>query len=97
MGVSVIGGFTVLFVGIQLTVSGIASYLRDIGFSAADAEDLGVHLDIPWSTMKTLKKTNAGNPKSLLYDVIGTWLDHTEPTSDKLVTAVHNSGYKLKK
>ena len=64
------------------------------GFSSADARTLGVHLNIPQPTMSTLKINNVGNADGLFYDVIGSWLDFTEPTSEELAKALVKSDYK---
>ncbi len=63
-------------------------------FSAANAEYLGVHLNISRSTMETLKKNHVGDIKALSYAVIGSWLDITDPTSAKLAEALDNCGLK---
>ncbi len=80
--------------GFELTYSNIISFLKEENFSSANAEDLGVHLNIPWSTMKTLKSNNVGNANSFLYDVIGTWLDLTEPSVEEFAKALAKCGYK---
>ncbi len=77
----------------ELTYSGIISFLEEENFSAADTEYLGVHLNIPRSTMKTLKKDNVGDTKAFFYAVIGNWLNNTEPTSAKLAEALDKCGY----
>ena len=64
------------------------------GFSAADAEPLGLYLNIPWPIMNTLKKDNVGNARGLFYAVIGSWLDLTEPTSEELAKALDRSGHQ---
>ncbi len=64
------------------------------GFSAAHANTLGVHLNIPWSVMETLKSNNVGNADSFLFDVIGKWLDRTEPSLEEFAKALAKCGYK---
>ncbi len=78
---------------IELTLPGITSFLEAQGFSAADAETLGVHLKVPASELKTLKKDNPGNVTSVFYGVINRWLHFCEPSQEKLADGLEKSGY----
>ncbi len=77
----------------ELTHSGIIRFLENEGFSSADTQDLGVHLNIPWPKMKTLEKDNVRNSKAMFYKVIGIWLNLMKPTSEKLAKALAECGY----
>ncbi len=79
--------------GLELTHSGIIRFLENEGFSSADTEGLGVHLNIPWPIMKTLEKDNVRNSKVMFYKVIDIWLNLMEPTSEKLAEALDGCGY----
>ena len=68
--------------------------MKEEGFSAADAETLGGHLNVPRSDIRTLKKNNVGNAMSLFYDIIDTWLQLTEPSLEELAKALERSDYK---
>ena len=81
-------------VELELTYSGIISFLKEERFSSADAQLLGVHLNIPQPTMNTLTKNNVGNADGLLYDVIDSWLNFTDPTAEELAKALDNSDCK---
>ena len=85
----------IILTGLELTQAGIVHFLNNHGFSAADAEDLGLYLNIPRGIMRTLKKDNVGNSNALFHDVIGSWLDITDPTSAKLAEALDNCGLKI--
>ncbi len=80
-------------IGLELTYSGIIRFLEKENFTAANAEYLGVHLNIPRSTMETLKRDYVGNTKAFFYAVIGSWLDLTKATSEKLAEALDKCGY----
>ncbi len=67
--------------------------MENEGFSAADTEDLGVHLNIPRPTMKTLEKDNVRSSKAMFYKVIDIWLNLEEPTSEKLAKALAGCDY----
>ncbi len=78
---------------LELTLSGITSFLEAQDFSAADAETLGVHLKVPASKLKTLKKDNPGNVRSVFYGVINSWLHLCEPSQEKLADGLEKSGF----
>ena len=63
------------------------------GFSASDAETLGVHLQVPRPDIKTMKKENVGNVVGLYYDIIDAWLQLKEPSLEELAGALEMSGY----
>ncbi len=64
------------------------------GFSASDAEALGVHLQVPRSDIKTMKTDNVGNARGLLYNIIDAWLQQREPTLEELAEALERTDYK---
>ena len=57
-------------------------------FSVANAEALGVYLNIPMHVIKALKKDNVGDATALLFNVIKFWLFLAEPISSKLAKAL---------
>ncbi len=79
---------------LELTQPGITSFLEAQGFSAADVETLGVHLNVPASELKTLKKDNPGNVTSVFYGVINCWLHLCEPShvQETLADGLEKSG-----
>ncbi len=81
-------------IGPELSLSNILSFLKDGGFSAAHAKILGTHLNLPRARIKTLKKNNADDADGLLYDIIDSWLDQTEPSWEELARALDKSEYK---
>ena len=82
------------YLGLDLTFDSIISFLKDKGFSEADAETLGVHLKVPWPEIRTMKKNNVGNARGLYYDIIDAWLQQTEPSLELLAVALDKSDYK---
>ncbi len=73
--------------------------MKDGGFSTAHAKILGTHLNLPRATIKTLKNNNADDANGLLYDIIDSWLDQTEPGLWTNVTAeesLENVSFKLR-
>ncbi len=58
---------------------------------------LGTHLNLPRARIKTLKNNNADVADGLLYDIVDSWLDQTEPTWEELARALDKSEYLLKK
>ena len=52
-----------------------------------------MHLKVPTSELKTLKKDNPGNVKSVFYGVINHWLHLCEPSQEKLADSLEKSGY----
>ncbi len=83
-----------MYVDREPTFSNILSFLKEEGFSSADSETLGGYLEIPRPTINTLKKDNQGNSDGLLYDVIGKWMQGTEPSWEELAKALDKSEYK---
>ena len=76
----------------ELTHAGIIRFLEKENFSAAKAENLGVYLNIPRSTMETLKRDHVGNTKAFFYAVIASWLNLTTATSEELAEALDGCG-----
>ncbi len=81
------------FIGSEPSHSNILSFLKDEGFSAAHAKILGTHLNLPRATIRTLKKNNADDANGLLYDIIDSWLDQTEPSWEELARALDKCDY----
>ena len=79
------------YLGPELNLSNILSFLKAGGFSAAKARSLGVH---PIATIKTLKKDNVDDAEGLLIDIIDSWLNQTEPSWGKLAGALDKCDYK---
>ncbi len=57
----------------------VTSFLKEEGFSEADAETLGIHLKVPRPEIRTMKKNNVGD------DIIDAWLQQTEPSLSPLL------------
>ncbi len=83
-----------MFIGPEPNHSNILSFLKDEGFSGAHAKILGAHLNLPRATIKTLKRNNADDANGLLYDIIDSWLDQTEPSWEELARALYKCDYK---
>ncbi len=89
-----INSYVLFYLDLDLTFESITSFLKDEGFSEADAETLGVHLKVPWPEIRTMKKNNVGNARGLYYDIIYAWLQLTKPSLESLAEALDKSGYK---
>ncbi len=83
-----------LFIGSELAHSNVVSFLKEEGFSEMDAETLGVHLEIPKSTIQNLKSDHLHDEMGLLHAIIDNWLECTEPSLDKLSEALIKSNYE---
>ncbi len=82
------------FIGAEPNLFNILSFLKEEGFSAAYAEILGTHLNLPRARIKILKSDNAGDANDLLYDIINSWLNQTEPSWEKLARALDRCDYR---
>ncbi len=89
-----INSYVYFYLGLDLTFDSIISFLKEKGFSEADAETLGVHLKVPWPEIRTMKNNNVGNARGLYYDIIYAWLQLTEPSLELLAVALDKSDYK---
>ena len=82
------------FLDFDLTFTGVTSFLKAEKFSAADAETLGVHLQVPRSDIRTMKKNNVNNAVGLYYDIIEAWFQQREPSLEELAEALERTDYK---
>ncbi len=82
------------YLGPELNLSNILSFLKAGGFSAASARSLGIYLLVPIATIKTLKKNNVDDAEGMLIDIIDSWLNQTEPSWEKLARALDKCDYK---
>ncbi len=82
------------YLGTELNLSNILSFLKARGFSAAHARSLGIHLLVPIATIKTLKKDNVDDAEGLLIDIIVSWLNQTEPSWEELAGALYKCNYQ---
>ncbi len=87
-------GLNPTYLGPELNLSNILSFLKDGGFSSAAARSLGIHLLLPMATIKTLKKNNVDDADGLLMDIIDSWLNQTEPSWGKLARALDKCDYQ---
>ncbi len=83
-----------IFLDFDLTFAGVISFLKAEKFSAADAETLGVHLQVPRSDIRTMKKNNVNNAVGLYYDIIEAWFQLKEPSLEELAEALERTDYK---
>ncbi len=89
-----VNNYVLFYLDLDLTFESIPSFLKDNGFSEADAETLGVHLKVPWPEIKTMKRNNVGNAQGFYYNIIAAWLQQPEPSLEKLAEALDHSGYR---